>query len=253
MSCLVLDDKLLGEYIKFKYNQNPNIFLVTKMFNYYKTHITNLSQMQRVYEDLTINISKRLMKQLGQKANKSYSLENLAKESTLKLILTDNESNYPYIDINNDKFQVNFTATYIENEPRVKIVEHIKDLVQNGDKIKIYDKYLFHDNQRNNSDIATHSSVEFINQIINSNLNINYELIFKATGNNNQTTRIKQRQFSVDNQDFINFNTSSSFDEHDRYIRILNNNILIYEIVLSSGVFNILNNSKDMTYLARSV
>ncbi len=183
MSCLVLDDKLLGEYIKFKYNQNPNIFLVTKMFNYYKTHITNLSQMQRVYEDLTINISKRLMKQLGQKANKSYSLENLAKESTLKLILTDNESNYPYIDINNDKFQVNFTATYIENEPRVKIVEHIKDLVQNGDKIKIYDKYLFHDNQRNNSDIATHSSVEFINQIINSNLNINYELIFKATEN----------------------------------------------------------------------
>jgi len=43
----------------------------------------------------------------------------------------------------------------------------------------------------------------------------------------------------------------NNFNEHDRYIKIYENNNLKYELILSSGIFNILNINKDLSFILR--
>lgn len=176
--------------------------------------------------------------------------QDLAREAKLKLLLSKNKSNYPYINVIYDEFEVNFTATYPQNGNKQKILEHIKELIQDGDKIEIYDKYLLNDNGDSTNINNNHHSVNIINQIISSLSNNQIlEIYCKDRGNNNnETNRINQRKSSI-NYHNLNYQ-HRNLSNHDRYIKIYKQNNLKYEIMLSSGLYNILGN-KDITYVVR--
>ena len=178
---------------------------------------------------------------------------DLATKTKLKLILTkkpqkskDDEDNFPYIDINADEFESNFTATYTSGTGnKQKVLKHIKSLMQEGNKIEIYDKYLLFDNGDNSNKNNNHNSVKIINNIISSLTSQELKIYCKFDLGNNGI-RSRKNNITYTNLSFIHNNLNF----HDRYIKILNNSQLKYEIILSSGLYNILGNS-DFTYVVR--
>jgi len=175
-------------------------------------------------------------------------LEKIYKKTYLKLILSLSENDFPYLNVNGDKFENNFTATYISGN-KTKILEHIKALIEDSEKVGIYDKYLFFDNLRNNNHISDHYSVAFLNQILPISSNIKVQCYNEKQNNQSETDRIKQRIALFPNISFDHQN----LNEHDRYIKIYKHNVLKYEIILSSGIFNILNHNKDISYIVRII
>jgi hypothetical protein len=191
---------------------------------------------------------------------RSVNVENeieLAQKTKLKIILSKEKKDYPYVNINGDVFESNFTATYKRGNSKSKAVEHILALVKEGDKVEIYDKYLFCDNGDHYNINYNHNSVKIILQFVNSH-NIIFEIYCidqKDNRYNNQrinreNQRILQRLANFNNQLNINFH-HNNLNEHDRYIRIYKNNKIIYEIILSSGIYYLEDNNKDLTYVVR--
>ena len=177
--------------------------------------------------------------------------EELAKKTKLKLILSEIREDFPYVNINNDEFEVNFTATYTQNSNKQKVIQHLKSLVQEGDEIKIYDKYLLNDNGDSIS-IQEHNSVKIVNQLITHLTNQKLEIFSKNRGNiTNETERIQERKLYI-NYTYLTFDhNNNNLSNHDRYIKIYKNTQIKYEIILSSGLYNILGN-KDFTYVVRT-
>lgn len=182
---------------------------------------------------------------------RSVNVENeieLAQKTKLKIILSKEKKDYPYVNINGDVFESNFTATYKRGNSKSKAVEHILALVKEGDKVEVYDKYLLSDNGDSQNMDNNHASIRFIEKLINS-LNFNVELKISCKNNCSNT---KNRKFYLENQ----FNNRFIFNhhnlnDHDRYIRVYKNNKIIYEIILSSGIYYLEDNNKDLTYVVR--
>ena len=194
----------------------------------------------------------RLLRQSGGiiRAINANSDIDLASKTKLKIVLSNNKSHFPYININGDKFEVNFTATYTRSQNKQKVLDHIKMLIASGDKIEIYDKYLFHDNGDAFNIDRNHHSVDIINQITSILNNHTVKIYCKNRGNirNNENTRINDRKNNITYSNITLYHRD--LNKHDRYIKIFKNNRTIYEIILSSGIYNILGNS-DFTYVVR--
>ncbi|MEO1927593.1 MAG: hypothetical protein ABGX26_02780 [Nautiliaceae bacterium] len=179
----------------------------------------------------------------------------LTKKVKLKLILSKVKSDYPYININNDEFESNYTATYPSNSSKEKVLEHIKCLMKEGNYIEIYDKYLFCDNGDYQNIDTRHNSVNIINQFISSS-NVQFKIFcIREKYNNHNNSRITQENNRIMQR--INFFSNfllnfehNNLNDHDRYIKIFKDNNIKYEIILSSGLYNILGNS-DFTYVVR--
>ncbi|EAH4851471.1 hypothetical protein BFM52_09135, partial [Campylobacter coli] len=77
--------------------------------------------MRRYYD------SETLKSILGQKTSLEYSddLECLSKNTIYKIILSEKQYNFPYVNIFEDKIENNFTASFIKNEDRKKAKEHL--------------------------------------------------------------------------------------------------------------------------------
>jgi len=189
---------------------------------------------------------------------KVSNLEEIYKKTELKLILSLSKSNFPYINIFQDEFENNFTSTYKINSNKSKLYLHIESLIKAGNKIEIFDKYLLFNNGDNINTDNSHYSIKFIENILNSCKNIEIKIFCKDRDNNrnqrrNQSQKIQDRKSYIENLQHLNILIfdNTDFDEHDRYIRIYKNNNLKYEIILSSGIFNILNPNKDISYIIR--
>ena len=220
---LVLEDDLLKLFYEFKSGQcNLDIALLFKLLNFYKKHITNVEQLKRIGINNTA-----LQRQLAQQGYINESLEYLAQKTKLKIILSKEKNNYPYVNINGDIFESNFTATYERQTDRSKAVEHILALVKEGNKIEIYDKYLLSNNGDNLNFDNNHSSIKFLEKLINSmNSNVKLEIYCKNDQEGQQRISYLQNTFS----DRIAFHHNNLRD-HDRYIRVFKNNTKIYEII----------------------
>jgi len=226
---LVLEDNLLVEFYKFQYNLSPTQSVIIKLLNFYKKHLTNVAQIKRIQNHLNIDFQ-RLISQLANKRLINEDLIQLSKKTKLKIILSLNDSNFPFVNINGDVFENNFTATYMSGD-KTKILEHIKALTEDSNKVEIYDKYLFFDNAKNNKNIKSHYSVLFLNHILSISSNIKIQCYDKKQNNKDETNRIKQRIAKFSNISFDHQN----LNEHDRYIKIYKNNTLKYEIILKNN------------------
>ncbi len=82
-----------------------------------------------------------LLQSLSAAGYLNQTVEELAELTTFKLILNENRSDFPYVNIYGDSIESNYTATY-KNQERSKSIEHIKALCADAKYIYIFDKHL---------------------------------------------------------------------------------------------------------------
>lgn len=135
----VLSDELQKEFCNFKEGKAYDRNLIENLLHYYKPSIlTNTSQLKRIGKD----ISKQLETTLRKSGFTTQSLEDLAQNTTYKIILCKDKDHYPYVNINGDKIENNLTACFFKRENRQKAIEHITALCRKAKNISIYDKYI---------------------------------------------------------------------------------------------------------------
>lgn len=224
---IVLSDDLYEELFKFKRNANFNKKILEKLFNYYTgSELTNTAQLQRIKINDT-----RLASNLAKAGYKNQTLEELCEKTKYKLILNTERNDYPYININADTIERNFTATYNKNESREKIIKHIKALCRNANYIFIYDKHM------NDKVIKKISSI-----LPQKKLNI----IYKAK--QLSQTQISNLKKECKDWKILQDSKNTYDDYHDRYL-LIDNNI---EIILTSGFDYLFDENKDFTYIVRT-
>jgi hypothetical protein len=228
---IVLSDELLKEFYKFKRSSDFDKNLIEKLFNYYTAgELTNAAQLERIGINDT-----RLLFNLS-KANPKYrnkTLEELCEETIYKFILNTERDDYPYININSDRIERNFTATYGKNESRDKTIKHIKALCQNAQNILIYDVNL----QKYKDNIITKIAGILPKKqltIINKDGQLSQTQI-KLLKNLCEDWRIKKDR------------KNTYYDYHDRYL-LIDNQI---EIILTSGFDYLFDENKEFTYIVR--
>lgn len=234
---LAIDDILAEELCKFRVNQQCDIDMVERTLHYYKGYpIFTKSYFRQYYSNA---IQTNLLQSIS--TINWDSIETISKGTIYKVILSSQKNvNFPYISIYDDKVENNFTATFMQNDNRQKAKEHLKALLENAKCIFVYDLYLFNNN-------VWKSFIDFAQQCFpNKQLNIFYPQSIVAEQNiQSQCSQIVQNNsqwsFSPDrtHQNFTNL--------HDRYL-IIDNKI---EIILTSGIDNLIDDSKDFTYIVR--
>lgn len=226
---LVLSDELLSEYYKFTSNSNFDRNLIEKLFNYYKpTYITNKAQLERINHTSDKNLVSSLIKS----GLKNQTLEELASKTKYKIILSTDRNDYPYVNINDDNIEKNFTGTFLRNESRDKAIKHIKALCKEAEKfIIVYDKYF--NEKDDNADTL-------INLLPKHKLEIIYQL---NTFSQEQKDKLQKAcpTWTLRDENFQ--------DCHDRYL-IIDNKV---EIILTSGFWYLNNLSKEITYIVRLI
>jgi hypothetical protein len=226
---IVMEDDLLLNYFQFKNNRNENLELTERLFTYYKPFLTNISQLDRInFGDDS------LRQQLASKGYISQTVEELVRDTSLKIILSNSKKSYPYIDINNDKIEVNYTGTFKKNESRTKCIEHLKELCGNAKNILLCDNYL-----GDNMDI-----LEKVFDLFPNEISIDYE--FSNSLDQSFVSKWKQKK----NLKKIAENKNTKYKNlHDRYL-LIDSKI---EVILTSGFDYLFNNGKELTYIVREI
>jgi len=224
---IVLSDELLKAYYDFKNSKQVDQNLITNLFKYYSIHLTNTAQLNRI----GINVDDSFRKNLLRKGYTNQTLEELCEKTKYKLILNTERNDYPYININADKIERNFTATYNKNESREKTIKHIKALCRNANYIFIYDK---------------HMNDKVIKKISNILPQKKLNIIYKAK----QLSQTQISSLKKECKDWkIQQDSQNTYhDYHDRYL-LIDNNI---EIILTSGFDYLFDENKDFTYIVRT-
>lgn len=167
-------------------------------------------------------------------------LKQLATQTLYKIILSKDKSEFPFVNVFKDKLENSFTATFIKNEERLKAKEHFKALFNEAKSLFIYDKYLL-DNHNSFKEFAKECFPE-------KQLNIFYPA--SLSFNQNLCTHLKElcKDWQVkQNQDTqINNNYTNL---HDRYI-IIDKKL---QVILTSGIEYLMDESKDFTYIIRTI
>lgn len=242
---LAIDDDLAEELCKFRTNQQCDVDIVEKTLHYYKGYpLFTESYFKSYYTDENIQ-SKVLQSTSHIDWN---SLESICKSTIYKVILSSQRNvNFPYVSIYGDDIESNFTATFFKNEPREKALNHLKSLLENAKCIFVYDLYLV-----NNWD----SFISFAQECFpKTQLNIFYpkeiDSNSKASPNIVKLTQQQCSEIIQVGQSLWSFKPDRNHQRfsnlHDRYL-IIDNKI---EVILTSGIDNLMDTSKDFTYIVR--
>lgn len=227
MQQIVLEDDLLTEYYKFQNGESDNPYLIESLLIYFKPYLTNVAQLKRIGQDQNMI----LLAALSASGYVSQNLSELSKFTSLKFILSKKKSEYPYININDDVFKTNFTATF-KKGPCTKAIQSIKALCENANTIYIYDKYL-KENPASAEKLADLFPIKELSIIYHNNqLNQNIISLWKK---NCSHWKIKKDRT----------NKYSKF--HDRYL-IIDDTV---EIILTGGFDKLFSDNYDSTYIFR--
>lgn len=245
---LVLEDGLLNLYLDFKHGQRCNSRNVCHLLSFYKTYLTNYGQYRRINRRMSRILHAQL---LSSGVTDNLSLQDLAKKTKLKIILSDSQTSFPYVEIHgNDEIELNFSGTSV-NTSRNKCMDHLKALCENATDVEIYDSYLC--NNRNISLLINVCSL-----LGSSSKNVS--LYVSSTSARCGQCQSNYRSWVVTNASrFPNLNFNPTMvvltppnDLHDRYMKLKTPTGDI-EILLSSGFDHLLNGTKDFTYVVRAL
>lgn len=228
---VILSDDLLKMYYSFKQgNQCDDQNLLESFFSCYQApFLTNVEQLKRIGYDE--KLFPQLFQQLSAQGLVCQTLEDLAKLTVYKLILNSNYSQFPYVNVLQDKVVNNYSLSFKIGENRDKVKEIIKALCEDAKFILIYDKY-FCNNWRYTEDFF-HSIVP------KKELTILHDQHLLA-----KTSEIK---FIFNNWKIKQDQKNTLKNSHDRYL-LIDNSI---EIILSSGFLYLFSEDKDLTCVIR--
>lgn len=238
---IVIEDSLAKELCKFREKvQDYDIKIVERILHYYKPQIIlSKEYMQKYYSD------KEILRRIIQSCphiDFNNSLEQLAKNTVYKIILSKNRDDFPYINITKDKIENNITATFNKNEDREKAKAHLKAIFETANNLFIYDRYLCDNN-----------NMEFFKQFCNECLPKKKISIFYPNEKGLKFTQgILGGLNKICNDWQIKENRDKTIKNqyialHDRYI-IVDRNI---QIIFTSCIHYLMDFEKDFTYIVR--
>lgn len=227
---MVLDHPLFKEYWKFRRGEGYNKSLVNKILTYYHNEfLTNVGQ----FEHNGIEIDKHLKSELVKNGWKQQNLKELAALTTYKIILTDGKTNFPYVNIDEGRFNPAMTTFYAGDDERQAARDYLKNLCKGAKKsILLYDGYI---NKAQGLDailnyILPDSKIQFIFPF--NKISVEHRNALQAT---------HQRLSFKD--------LGPVHKHHDRYL-IIDDSI---EVVLTSGFEFLLNQKKEISLVIRPV
>lgn len=246
---LVLSDDLLKLYLDFGANCSEigDLTRLQKLFSYYKPHLSNEAQYNRIGKEMSKELKATLLKN-GISPN--FSLEELSQRTSLKIILCEDDCRFPYVKIDGtDKLQLCYTGTFV-GEHREKCIDHLRALCKNATSVLLYDKYLYSTDRTEEDNVNLLLKIlELLNETQTQTLSVYDTKPSKKMELENIAKKCKKTFPSKT----IKIISSSDFHErHDRYM-IIKSNIGNVEVLLSSGFDNLFKNTKDFTYLIRLV
>lgn len=249
---LVLEDDLLNLYLDFKHGQRCNARNICHLLSFYKTHLTNYGQYRRINRRMSRTFRAQLV---SSGATDNLSLQDLAKKTKLKIILSDSQTIFPYVEIHgNDEMELNFSGAFA-NTSRNKCMDHLKALCENATDVEIYDSYL-----------CTNRNISLLSNVC-SLLGTSYKNVSLYVSNSSPSASSNCTQCQLNFSNWITTNASRfpnlninptmvvltpPNDFHDRYIK-LKTPTGDMEILLSSGFDHLLNGTKDFTYVVRTL
>ncbi|WP_221254310.1 MIT C-terminal domain-containing protein [Campylobacter sp. 19-13652] len=233
---MMLEDNLLECYLKFKNGECDDVDTINRILHYIKTPILfTKSQLSKVDTAL----QKSILSSLGNYRIKD-NIEEAAKDTVFKVILSDTKDYFPYVNIKNDIIENNFTATFKQNMNRNKAKLHLKSLFESCNEILIRDPYLLYNN-------VFDSMLNFAQEIFNDK---ELKVYFSFNKRNKQKSfRELKEEFNKINQNWeIKEDKNNTYSaSHDRYI-LIDRKI---EIILTSGIEHLYDLEKDFTYIIR--
>ena len=135
---LVLSDALYQEFHAYKHGQSHDALVVEKLLHLYKPPLlTNVEQLRRVGVD-----DASLTAALVSAGFVDQSLPDLCSKTFYKLILNNERSNYPFVDINGDSIRSNYTVTHKPGEKRTKAHSYLQALLAGSSWVVIHDPYI---------------------------------------------------------------------------------------------------------------
>ena len=224
---MVLDHSLFVEYQEFMQGKRPKSPLVNKILSYYHNDfLSNVGQ----YDHNNIKISRSFRASLAKNGLTTQRLEELAKLTTYKIILTEDKTNFPFVNIDEGKFSPALSNFYEGDAERDAAREYLKNLCMGAKRcILLYDRYI---NDVGKLDklldyILPNSKIKFISAINGADINklstTHDKLIFEGLG--------------------------SVQPHHDRYL-IIDDSI---EVILTSGFNFLQNKEKELSLMVRPV
>lgn len=235
---MVLEDNLAEELCKFKRQADYDDKIVERILHYYKPYILlSKTYIRKYYRD---EATFKSLIATNNHIDFDEPLEQLANQTLYKIILSQNKSNFPYINIFNDKIENNLAATFPKDEERTKAKEHFKSLFYNAKTIFIYDNHLC-DNQDSFKKFAEECFPKRqLSIFFPSSLPFPQELC----------TELKSIYEKWKITENLDGEINNSYNElHDRYI-IVDRKI---QIILTSGIDYLMDTTKDFTYIIRKI
>ncbi|WP_027390281.1 hypothetical protein [Chrysiogenes arsenatis] len=229
---IVLEDDLLQEWYAFKHGKAHDKQCIEKLLHYYKpNHLTNVAQLGRMNVDDSALISQLASNQLI-----SQSLEDLAQQTTYKIILSQHCSDFPRVNIHGDALGNNYVLSFQPGESRAKAHTHLQALLQEAQHIVIYDRYLKD---------AWGKAKNLFALFPRKKLTIELP---KLDSPRLQLDKIHLSELKSMHQEGWTVKTTATYpNHHDRYILIDNQ----LEIVITSGIDYLFDASKECTLIIR--
>ncbi|EEQ62568.1 hypothetical protein HPMG_00025 [Helicobacter pullorum MIT 98-5489] len=170
------------------------------------------------------------------------SLEQLAKKTIYKIILSKDKDDFPYVNIaTKNKIENNLTSTFYKNESRDKAKAHLKAIFEGASNLFIYDKYC-NDNSESVESFAKECFPEKKLNIFYPSLEGSFDQdLCAALKRICSDWKIKENKDQKINSQYE--------DLHDRYI-IIDNQI---QIIFTSGIDYLMSECKDFTYIVRTL
>lgn len=227
---IALSDSLYKQFHAFKHAEDCDQDIIQKMLYLYKPpHITNVAQLKRAgIED------NPLLSLLAQSELVNQSVEELAARTVYKVLLDEERKDFPYVNINEDSVQNNYSLTFLPKQDRGKAQEYVQALLRDANQILISDRY-FKDNWR--------ITRKFFSELVPRNRLSIFYAYDHLKGVVSDIKRICSH-WTV-KQDRLN----TYRNHHDRYVRIDGT----IEIIFTSGIDYLFDDSKECTLVIRKV
>lgn len=238
MADLALNNTLIDEYLKYKFQHNYSPQTIRKLFKYIQPFsiredfLDDPSMIMQMESDPLIEIVN------------NCNDEELVQDSVLKFMLVDSTSsvNYRILNIHDsyEKLKPKYVGTYLNCTGKDKAQEHIKALLSDAKWIRIIDSYI------DASPSQWNENKNLLEEIIPF---IKFDLKIESG-----SVRDKRQPISKDKKKELNTICSdwnigaiqyNDNNKHDRYIETDK-----IKVLLSGGLYNLSTSSnKDFTYV----
>lgn len=227
---MVLDHNLFVEYCKYQRNEAHDRSLINKIMTYYHNgFLTNVGQ----YAHNGVQIERSLRSSLTRNGLTTQSLEELAVLTTYKIILTDKQTRFPFVNIDERRFTPAITTFYKGDEERAAAADYLKNLCKGAKKsILLYDKF-----------IKSADNLADLLRYIIPNKQIQLIVPFNKVDDDCR----KAMKVTHDKLSFVDLGAVPQ--HHDRYL-IVDEGI---EVVLTSGFEYLQNQRKEISLVIRPV